>query len=517
MKRTVALLLVALTALVASACVSTSQSRQPTQSSAPIASLALSVLPAPSWAASPFGSQPEGENVALHGYATGSTRDAAGLQAVDTATAHLAIDDDPSTVWSAQQPAPQWFSVALDDLYLVNRIQLEVTQAPAGPTSHEIWLGNGSGTRTLFASLRRVHTDDGQLLDIELSPPLAVDEVFVLTLDSPSWVAWREVKVFGIPITENAASIGAPRLTLQPAASGLHMPVQVTHANDNSGRLFVAEKEGRIRIVHDGATVDTPFLDIASRVLCCVHRGLIDVAFPPSHTAPDHFYISYTNLDGHTVISRFHVSHDPNRADPESEEVVLVIDQPAEHHNGGHLEFSPRDGFLYISSGDGGQFSYPDNPALQRDTLLSKLLRIDIESGVKPYSIPDTNPFAQSTGYRQEIWALGLRNPAISHLTRRPETSSSRIRETDAAKKSISRPLSAQEERTTAGSKWKPTSALTTLSRPAAPTPLQCRSPSTTTLRVAPSQAVLSTAVPGCPLCKGSFSSPISVAAASGD
>lgn len=411
MKRTVALLLVALTALVASACVSTSQSRQPTQSSAPIASLALSVLPAPPWTASPFGSQPEGENVALHGYATGSTRDAAGLQAVDTATAHLAIDDDPSTVWSAQQPAPQWFSVALDDLYLVNRIQLEVTQAPAGPTSHEIWLGNGSGTRTLFASLRRVHTDDGQLLDIELSPPLAVDEVFVLTLDSPSWVAWREVKVFGTPITENAASIGAPRLTLQPAASGLHMPVQVTHANDNSGRLFVAEKEGRIRIVHDGATVDTPFLDIASRVLCCVHRGLIDVAFPPSHTAPDHFYISYTNLDGHTVISRFHVSHDPNRADPESEEVVLVIDQPAEHHNGGHLEFSPRDGFLYISSGDGGQFSYPDNPALQHDTLLSKLLRIDVESGVKPYSIPDTNPFAQSTGYRKEIWALGLRNP----------------------------------------------------------------------------------------------------------
>jgi glucose/arabinose dehydrogenase len=189
------------------------------------------------------------------------------------------------------------------------------------------------------------------------------------------------------------------------------MPVQVTHANDNSGRLFVAEKEGRIRIVHDGSTLDSPFLDIASRVLCCVHRGLIDIAFPPSETPPGHFYISYTNLDGHTVISRFHVSHDPNRADSESEEVVLVIDQPAEHHNGGHLEFSPRDGFLYVSSGDGGQFSYPDNPALQHDTLLSKLLRIDVESGVSPYSIPDTNPFAQSTGHRKEIWALGLRNP----------------------------------------------------------------------------------------------------------
>ena len=411
MKRAFGLLLIALSTMVASACETASRNGRSAQSPAPIANVTVSLSPASPWAASPFGSQPFGENVALHGYATGSTRDAAGLLTVAAAAAHLAIDGSSSSVWSANQPAPQWFSVALDDLYLVNRIQLEVTQAPAGPTTHQIWLGNGSGTRTLFATLSRVHTDDGQLLDIRLDPPQIVEEVFVVTLDSPSWVAWREIKVFGLPHTQSLDSVSQPRLTLQPIASGLHLPVQVTHAGDQSGRLFVAEKEGRIGIVHYGETLETPFLDISSRVLCCVHRGLIDIVFPPSTAAASHFYISYTNLDGHTVISRFQISQDPNQADPESEEVVLTIEQPAEHHNGGHMEFGPKDGYLYIASGDGGLFSYPDNPALDHDTLLSKLLRIDVESGEKPYRIPDTNPFARVTGYSGEIWALGLRNP----------------------------------------------------------------------------------------------------------
>ncbi len=411
MKSTFGLLLIAFSSLLASACETAARNGQSPQSPAPIASVSVSLSPASPWAGSPFGSQPFGENVALKGYATGSTRDATGLLTVDAATAHLAIDGSSASVWSAQQPAPQWFSVALDDLYLVNRIQLEVTQAPAGPTTHQVWLGNGSGTRTLFASLARVHTDDGQLLDIELDPPRPVNEVFIVTLDSPSWVAWRELKVFGHPLTQPLASASQPRLTLQPFASGLHMPVQVTHAGDQSGRLFVAEKEGRIRIVYNGETLETPFLDISSRVLCCVHRGLIDIVFPPSMAAPGHFYISYTNLDGHTVISRFQIAQDPDRADPDSEEVVLKIEQPAEHHNGGHMEFGPNDGYLYVSSGDGGLFSYPDNPALESDTLLSKLLRIDVESGAKPYRVPDTNPFIQAAGYREEIWALGLRNP----------------------------------------------------------------------------------------------------------
>ncbi len=411
MKRIIGLLVLGLSALIASACESASQAPPAAGTPASIASLNLTVSPASAWKASPFASPPKGENVALQGYATASARDAAGLLTVDAVTAHLATDGDSSTVWSSQQPAPQWFSVALDGLHLVNRIQLEVTQAPAGATTHEVWLGNGSGSRTLFARLSDVNTDDGQLLDVELNPPQVVDEVFILTLDSPSWVAWREISVFGFPVTKPLSSLGLPRLTLQPIATGLEMPVQVTHANDRSGRLFVAEKKGRIRIVRNGSALTAPFLDISDRVRCCVHRGLIDIAFPPSSGAPGHFYVGYTNLDGHTVISRFRTSPNTDRADPDSEEIVLTIEQPAEHHNGGHLAFGPRDGYLYISSGDGGSFSYPENPALDHDTLLSKLLRIDVESGAQPYSIPDSNPFAHTSGFRGEIWALGLRNP----------------------------------------------------------------------------------------------------------
>ena len=410
MKRFVSLLVLGLTALIAAACETSAASGQPAEASSPIASLTLSVSPASAWTASPFSSPPVGENVALRGYATASARDAAGLLTVDAVSAHLAIDGNSSSVWSSQQPAPQWYSIVLDDLYLVDRIQLEVTQAPSGRTTHEIWLGNGSGTRTLFERLPNIHTEDGQLLDVAVNPPRIVDEVLILTLASPSWVAWREINVFGLPLTDPPASESNPRLTLQPIASDLKMPVQVTHANDQSERLFVAEKEGRIRIVKDGSTLDPPFLDISDRVRCCVHRGLIDLAFPPS-AAGKHFYVSYTDLDGHTLISRFRLSQDANIADPDSEEVLLTIEQPAEHHNGGHMAFGPKDGYLYISSGDGGLFSYPDSTALENDTLLSKLLRIDVESGAMPYRIPESNPFVRTDGYLGEIWALGLRDP----------------------------------------------------------------------------------------------------------
>ena len=413
--RIVDLLLLGLSVFLAAACESAAgrdpSAGRPADATTSIANLTFSVSPAATWKASPFGPRPLGENVALHGSATASTRDKTGLLTVDAVTALRAIDGDPSSVWSSQQPAPQWFSVLLDDLYLVNRIQLVITQAPAGPTTHEVWLGNGSGSRTLFTRLSDVPTEDGQILDVALDPPQIVNEVLILTLDSPSWVAWREVSVFGLPVNKPLAAESGPRLTLQPVTSGLDLPVQVTHADDNSGRLFVAEKEGRIRIVSNGTTVDEPFLDISDRVRCCGHRGLIDIAFPPSFSVSKHFYVSYTNVDGHTVISRFKAALDADRADPDSEEVVLTIEQPAEHHNGGHMAFGPQDGFLYIASGDGGSFSYPENPALNPGVLLSKLLRIDVDSDQKPYRIPAGNPFLQVNGYRGEIWVLGLRNP----------------------------------------------------------------------------------------------------------
>ena len=516
MKSIFTLSILAISVLIGSACESASQARHTAATPAPIASLNLSVSPASAWSASPFGSPPLGENVAMQGYATGSARDAAGLLTVDAVTAHLAIDGVSSTVWSAQQPAPQWFSVALDRLHLVNRIQLEVTQAPAGATTHEIWLGNGSGSRTLFARLSDVHTDDGQLLDLDINPPQVVDEVFILTLDSPSWVAWREIKVFGLPVTEPLSSDGKPRLTLQATASGLDMPVRVTHANDRSGRLFVAEKEGRIRIVKNGTVLAAPFLDISDRVRCCVHRGLFDIAFPPSSAAPGHFYVSYTNADGHTVISRFQTTRNPDQADPESEETVLTIEQPAEHHNGGNMAFGPRDGFLYISSGDGGSFSYPENPALDHDTLLSKLLRIDVESGAQPYRIPDSNPFAHTSGYRGEIWALGLRNPGNFAFDEKtgdlfiPDSGHRRREEINF------QPASSPGGEDYGWFKMEANLCFNNFVVPAAPNLSLCRSRNMTTRRAAPSPAAPSIAGPAPPACKDSLSSPISAAVAFG-
>ena len=224
--------------------------------------------------------------------------------------------------------------------------------------------------------------------------------------------------MFGIP----AQTPPPPTYKLSKVADGLDLPVQVAHAPDDSDRLFVIEQAGRIRIVRKSAQTDggtawsvdeTAFLDISERVSCCGERGLLDIAFPPDYSLKQHFYVSYTNLDGHTVVSRYKTTSDPDLADSTSGEDILKIDQPHETHNGGRLLFGPNDGYLYIGSGDGGgiAFNDPDNLGQNTDVLLGKLLRIDVESGVEPYAIPSTNPFTQVEGSRGEIWAYGLRNP----------------------------------------------------------------------------------------------------------
>ena len=364
---------------------------------------------------------PLGENVAVLGYGSASTRDELGQLVVDNEAAHLAIDGDLDSVWSSQQPAPQWFSVVLDDLYLANRIEMVVMQESAGPTTHDVWLGNGSGTRALHKRLIDLPTVDGQTIGVAIEPPQIINEVLIHTVHSPSWVAWREVRVIGSPSVNPMEVAGVPRLKLNRVTTGLDLPVQVTHAGDGSGRLFVVEQRGRIRIISNGAIRDDPFLDISDRVNCCGEQGLLGVAFPPTYADSRQFYLSYTNTVGATVISRYTTTADPDRADPDSEEVLLTIDQPHHTHNGGHLAFGPNDGYLYIGSGDGGLFNDPDNNGQEPGTLLGKILRIDVESGVKPYSIPASNPsratvarnlnLEQIDGYRGEIWALGLRNP----------------------------------------------------------------------------------------------------------
>lgn len=202
-----------------------------------------------------------------------------------------------------------------------------------------------------------------------------------------------------------------PELVITRHAGQLSAPVGITHAADGSGRIFVVEQQGRIRIVRNGVTQTLPFLNISTRVLFGGERGLLSVAFPPQYAEKGHFYVNYTRQpDGATVVARYRVSPDPDVADPSSGEVILVIPQPFENHNGGQLAFGP-DGFLYIGMGDGGSGGDPLNNGQDPSTLLGKMLRIDVESGAPPYEVPSSNPFVGSFPFRPEIWALGLRNP----------------------------------------------------------------------------------------------------------
>jgi glucose/arabinose dehydrogenase len=199
---------------------------------------------------------------------------------------------------------------------------------------------------------------------------------------------------------------------LELVAEGFDQPVQVVDPGDGSGRLFVVEQPGRIRIVQDGQVVPEPFLDITELVGCCGERGLLGLAFHPDYAKTGKAFVNYTDRNGDTVVARYQVStSDPNRVDPTSAETILTIDQPAANHNGGLLLFGPKDDFLYIGLGDGGGGNGQNGQNLS--TLLGKILRIDVDrtAGGLPYAIPPDNPFVDQPGALPEIWALGVRNP----------------------------------------------------------------------------------------------------------
>jgi len=203
-------------------------------------------------------------------------------------------------------------------------------------------------------------------------------------------------------------------LRFEPIVGGLSRPVGIEDAGDASGRLFIVQQGGQIVIYGGAQVLETPFLDIDHRVACCGERGLLGLAFHPNFEQNGYFYVNYTRVSaapgGTTTISRFQVSgQNPNRADPDSEVVLIEQSQPFANHNGGALEFGP-DGYLNIALGDGGSAGDPANAAQTLTTLLGKILRIDVNSG-DPYAIPPRNPFFGLDNALEEIWAYGLRNP----------------------------------------------------------------------------------------------------------
>ncbi len=241
---------------------------------------------------------------------------------------------------------------------------------------------------------------------------------------------------------------GNPRFALVKIAEGFNDPTNVASANDGSGRIFVVERIGRVKIVDkEGKVLPQPFLDLTKInplgtdvQTGFVEQGLYSIAFHPNFRQNGYFYVHYASLpfNGDGVIVRFQVDPgSPNLMTPErtnrTSKVLLRIPQPYYNHNGGQIEFGP-DGFLYIGSGDGGWEGDPLDAGQDLSTLLGKMLRIDVNTAddeILPYKIPPTNPFARAseerlmqlfgiseadfakikTNSRKEIWAYGLRNP----------------------------------------------------------------------------------------------------------
>jgi glucose/arabinose dehydrogenase len=211
---------------------------------------------------------------------------------------------------------------------------------------------------------------------------------------------------------------GPPTLALSPFVSGLALPIGMEAPNDGSGRLFVLQQGGQIRIIQNGALVATPFLDVSSKTgfESGGEEGLLGLAFHPSFSTNRRFFVYYTRrMSGQlqSVFTEYAVpAANPNLADAASERILLLVDQPFDNHNGGQLAFGP-DGFLYIGLGDGGSGGDPQGNGQNRQTMLGKILRIDVNPPFAPgkqYAIPADNPFTQPIGF-PEIWAYGLRNP----------------------------------------------------------------------------------------------------------
>ena len=241
----------------------------------------------------------------------------------------------------------------------------------------------------------------------------------LLILCTNSVFAQEGVATPGAPMTATMAPL--PAGIPDPAgykwsmvADGFDSPLGLVSANDGSGRIFVVEQGGKIWAIKNGEVALDPFLDIGPLLPPSVsqggytEQGLLSLAFHPQYKDNGVFFIHYSDVKGNTTIARYKVSSDPEKADPNSAQIVLKANQPYPDHNGGQIAFGP-DGYLYIGLGDGGNPDDPLRNGQNLEQLLAKILRIDINA--TPYKVPDDNPFVNQSGAKPETWAYGLRNP----------------------------------------------------------------------------------------------------------
>ncbi|WP_374442390.1 PQQ-dependent sugar dehydrogenase [Epilithonimonas sp.] len=205
------------------------------------------------------------------------------------------------------------------------------------------------------------------------------------------------------------ASFYAQTIALDSFVSGISNPVEIIASPTNDNRLFVVQQSGTIKIVNENGTVAPDnFLNISSLITFGGERGLLGLAFHPQFATNRYFFVYYNNLQGSVRVSRFTAnSANPNTADISSEKILLTIPKPFSNHNGGSIHFGA-DGYLWISTGDGGSGGDPNNNSQNKNSLLGKILRIDVNSE-NAYNIPADNPFVGTDG-ADEIWAYGLRN-----------------------------------------------------------------------------------------------------------
>ncbi|MGB8354824.1 MAG: PQQ-dependent sugar dehydrogenase [Chthoniobacteraceae bacterium] len=202
----------------------------------------------------------------------------------------------------------------------------------------------------------------------------------------------------------------APHIRLEPYLSGLEQPVAL--ADDGSGRIFVVEQKGLIRMVENGQVLTSPYLDLTNRVQSGGECGLLCVVFHPQFAKNGRLFVNYTStVNGHlqTFISEFKTEPHSGVVSAETERVIMTVDKPYANHNAGQIAFGP-DGMLYIGTGDGGSGGDPHQNGQNLGAILGKILRIDVDHK-QPYAVPADNPFLNKPGALPEIWAYGIRNP----------------------------------------------------------------------------------------------------------